>query len=71
MNVVDQIKQLAADGFGAFLPNYRALHHRCIGIRTGDPDRCAEEAQRRQIGAVNIYLAGADSVVCWPLVPAL
>ena len=63
-----KIKQLATDGYGTFLDSYRVLHGRCVGIRTANPDACANEANRRGIGCVNIYLAGAQSVVCWPLV---
>jgi hypothetical protein len=71
MGEIEQIKRLEIDRFGKFLPSYSALHNRCVGIRTNDPFRCAHEAQSRGIGAVNIYLAGDESVVCWPLVPAL
>ena len=71
MNVVDQIKQLASDCSGEFLPSYLALRERKVGICTSDPDGCAAEANRRGFGNVNIYLAGAESVVCWPSVPAI
>lgn len=64
---IKRIKQLADDGFGEFLPEYRALHgQRCVGIQTADPDRCVDEAKTRTLWPVNVYLAGAQSVVCWP-----
>ena len=68
---IDQIKALAADGFGTFIPAYLALRTRHPGIQTSDPDGCASEAERRGMSPVNIYLAGSASVVCWPsVVPA-
>lgn len=62
-----RIKQLVDDGFGEFLPVYRALHGSyCVGIKTPDPDACAQEAANRGITMAHIYLAGENSVVCWP-----
>lgn len=72
-NIIDRIQQLASDGYGVFVPTYQSLHSRCPAIRTADPDRCVEEAYRRRLGisgGMNVYLAGADSVVCWPGVAA-
>lgn len=65
------IKRLAADGYGEFLPSFLSVRNRYVGIRTGDPDRCADEAVHRNIGPVNVYLAGQVSVVCWPSVTAI
>lgn len=70
-HLVEQIQRLADDGYGEFLPRYTALHGHYVGIRTHDPDRCAQQAMSRGVGPVNIYMAGSESVVCWPLVPAL
>lgn len=67
---IDQIKALAADGWGAYLPAYAALRSRHPGIRTTRPDECAAEAERRGLPCVNIYLAGDASVVCWPTLNA-
>jgi hypothetical protein len=71
MEMVEKIKQLAADGYGDFLPSYMTLRNRYVGIRSSDPDRCATEASVRGIGNVNIYLCGSRSVVCWPSLPAI
>jgi hypothetical protein len=71
MVTIEQIKKLAADGYGEFLPSFLSLHRRYIGVRTSNPDACAAEARNRNVGPVNIYLAGVESVVCWPLVPAI
>jgi hypothetical protein len=70
-HVVEQIQRLADESYGEFLPRYTTLHSQCVGIRTHDPDRCAQQAMSRGIGPVNTYLAGTNSVVCFPLVPAL
>lgn len=67
---IDQIKALAADGWGSYLPAYTALRSRHPAIQTPRPDECAAEAERRGLPCVNIYLAGAESVVCWPTLNA-
>lgn len=64
------IAKLAADGFGVYLPSYRALHGSHPAIRTDRPDQCADEAARIGLPCLNIYLAGNESVVCWPSVPS-
>lgn len=63
---IDQIKALAADGWGSYLPAYMALRSRHPAIQTSRPDECASEADRRGLSGANIYLAGEKSVVCWP-----
>lgn len=66
--IIDQIKELAAEGFGTFVPAYFALRYRHPAIQTARPYDCSAEAVRRGLPSVNIYLAGPESVVCWPYI---